>query len=289
MKSEIRKGHYDRIIKGYLMILLSAFLFTISTVAAKYLNNKNTIGGVELSFARFFLGAVLVLFMRFVLKYKINPINKKGLYLRAILNAGAVILFFLAVQYSTITNANLLNMSYPVFVAISSYFWLNEEINAKIILSLILAILGAILIIKPFYLKINFGDVYGVLSAVIAGLAITDLKYVRKTDDTFTIMYYLFIYGALFTFVFCFRNLKIPSFSEPIFILISAVSAIIGQFVLTYGQKYCTATQGSIISMSRILIAAIFGILLFDDKIDIFLITGAVFIILPNILLFYKN
>ncbi|HPG32092.1 MAG TPA: DMT family transporter, partial [bacterium] len=243
----------DLVFKGYFSILVGSLLFALSTVFAKYAVDMQTgINGAELSFFRYALGLVIVIFCRVFLKYKINPVNKKGLYLRAILNAAAVILFFFSVQYSTVTNANILNMSYPIFVAVSSTRVLNEKITLKIGICLILSLIGSFIIISPaeFDVKANYGDVFGFLSAIIGGLAITDLKYIRKTDDTFTILYYLFFYGTIITAVAAAPDFVIPDKITFLYVLFSALTAIGGQFVLTFGQKYCSATKGSIISMS---------------------------------------
>ena len=183
----------DLIFKGYFLILGGALLFTLSTVFAKYaVDMPNGVNGAEISFFRYAVGLAIVIFFRSFLKYKINPVNKKGLYLRAILNAASVILFFYSVQYSTVTNANILNMSYPIFVAVSSMLVLKEKITLKIGICLLLSLTGSFIIISPSEFNVNYGDVFGFLSAIVGGLAITDLKYIRKTDDTFTILYYLF-------------------------------------------------------------------------------------------------
>jgi len=276
----------ELLFKGYFSILTGALLFTLSTVFAKYVTvMSNKINGAEISFFRYALGLIIVIFCRIILKYKINPVNKKGLYLRALLNAVAVILFFLAVQYSTVTNANILNMSYPIFVAISSIWVLKEKITVNIGICLILSLIGSFIIMNPSELKINYGDIFGFLSAIIGGFAITDLKYVRKTDDTFTILYYLFFYGTIITSLVAVPSFVLPNMKELIYTLLSSLTAIGGQFVLTYGQKYCSATKGSIISMSRIIFASLLGIMLFGDNIDFYLIIGTLLIILPNIII----
>jgi len=162
------------VLYGYFLTLGSGLLFTVSTVFAKYVKR---IDACEISFVRFMFGIAIVLFMRNFMGFKVRPVVKKGLYLRAVYNSIAVILFYLAVQYSSITNANLLNMTYPVFVAICSVFVINEKITLKIIIAIILSMLGAVLIIKPFEITINYGDVFGILSAAVAGLAIAYLKF----------------------------------------------------------------------------------------------------------------
>jgi len=272
-------------LQGYLLTLASGLLFTASTVFAKFINQSGNIDAQEISFVRFFVGLIIVILMRCFGNYAPRPIVKKGLYLRAIYNTIAVILFYLAVQYSTITNANLLNMTYPVFVAIASAIVLDEKITIKISIAIVLSMLGAFLIIKPFNITINFGDIFGILSAIITGLAIAYLKFAVKTEDTFTILYYLFFYGTLITLVVSLPTIKIPNFKETWLLLLTALSAAAGQWLLTQGMKTITATVSSIISMTRIFFAAFIGMLMFGEIIDIYIIIGAILIITPNIMI----
>ena len=70
----------DLIFKGYFLILGGALLFTLSTVFAKYaVDMPNGVNGAEISFFRYAVGLAIVIFFRSFLKYKINPVNKKGL------------------------------------------------------------------------------------------------------------------------------------------------------------------------------------------------------------------
>ncbi len=271
---------------SFFLMLFSSLLFTLSTVFAKYVNNAGKIDAQEVSFIRFILGFVIVFIMRIGWNFKVRPVIKKGLYLRAVYNTLAVILFYMAVEYSSITNANLLNMTYPVFVAICSVYVLKEKITSRNLTAIIISLAGAVLIIKPFSLTaLNIGDIYGILSAVVAGLAISYLKFAANTEDTFTILYYLFFYGTILSFLFSFKTIVMPDQKQAVILILSALTAIAGQWVLTYAMKFATATQSSIVSMSRIFFAAIIGIYLFGDKIDIFLIAGSILIILPNIIL----
>lgn len=271
-------------LKGYYCLFLSAICFTLSTVAAKFVNDCGRISGIEIALGRYIFGLLSILGLKIIFKIKINPVNKKGLYARALTTTIAVVFFFLAVEYSTVTNANILNLTYPVFVAISSYFFLKEKITLKIIGCLILALIGCWFIIKPADLIFNYGDIFGFISGIAAGMAITSLKYVRRTDDSFTILYYLFFYGSIITIILTLKIFIVPNLYELKFIIFSAATSVLGQFAITYGQKFCEAAKGSIISLSRIFFAAFLGIYLFNDRFDLFLIIGTFLILIPNLI-----
>ena len=69
-------------------------------------------------------------------------------------------------------------------------------------------------------------------------------------------MFFLFGLGALLIFILYHDSLFIPNAQEFVFLFGSSAAGVAGQYLLTYGFLYVTALEGSIISSSRILLAA---------------------------------
>jgi drug/metabolite transporter (DMT)-like permease len=68
-------------------------------------------------------------------------------------------------------------------------------------------------------------------------------------------MMLMFFHGAIF----------MPNGEELFYLLSCSVAGVLGQYLFTYGFLYVTAVEGSIISSSRILLAALLGPLLVAD------------------------
>ena len=72
--------------------------------------------------------------------------------------------------------------------------------------------------------------------------------------------------------------------------LYEVITGVLGQYLLTYGFLYMTAVNGSIISSSRILLAALFGPLLAaDPHLTISGWCGALLIFAANVVLALKR
>ncbi|NJK97217.1 MAG: EamA family transporter, partial [Bacteroidales bacterium] len=104
--------------KGIILLLLAELCFASSTVFAKLVTNTSDISGVEIAFFRFLIGFIASAYTVYRLKIPLKPHNTKLVLWRAFLNTTAADLLFLAVQHTSITNANMLNMTYPVFIFI---------------------------------------------------------------------------------------------------------------------------------------------------------------------------
>ena len=65
--------------------------------------------------------------------------------------------------------------------------------------------------------------------------------------------------------IFFHDDFFMPNIKELCFLLACSLAGVLGQYLLTYGFLYVTAVEGSIISSSRIFMAALLGPLLVAD------------------------
>lgn len=115
--------------KGIILVALSALFFALGSVFAKIAIQASDLSGIVMAFSRFFVGFVIFLLYVIIKKKPLKPNNIKYVSLRAIFNTLAIILFFVGVEYTTITNANMLNMTYPVFVFLIAPYLNKEKIK----------------------------------------------------------------------------------------------------------------------------------------------------------------
>ncbi len=81
-----------------------------------------------------------------------------------------------------------------------------------------------------------------------------------------------------------------PNGRELFFLFTCSAVGIFGQYLLTYGFLFVTAVEGSIISSSRIFIAALFGPLLVGDPaLTLIGWCGALLIFSANSVLAYRK
>lgn len=272
--------------KGYAYMMLSVIMFYVMTVFVKLITSAGNIPGIEVTFFRFLIGLIIIN----IIKYKNNettkPINKKAVYARAFLNTGAVTLFFITIQLSTTTKANIYNLTYPVFVAIFAPFFLKEEnFSFKKIVAVALTFTGAYMVSGVTFGKLGIADVLGISMGVVAGLAIVSLRMARMTDSPFTILYYLMTLGTFITAALSVWTFKIPTLNELLLLVIMGLLSFGGQFAITKGFKYVTAVEGSLLSATRIFIAAICGTLFLGEAFNVQILIGGTLIFLSIVLL----
>lgn len=265
--------------RGIIMLMSAEFCFAAATVSAKFVTNQSDISAIEITFFRFFFGVGIFYWALKKTGFSFKPQKKLYVVWRGILNTLAVILFFSAVKYSTITNANMLNMTYPVFIFLFASCFGIEKISFSKIAFLVLSILGIYLVIQPNFDHILTGDLLGLASGIVGGASVLTLRKARETESTFLILFYLMAIGTVINGVFMIPVFKVPTVSQAILIAVSAFLGIAGQAFITYGYKFIEASKGSIISSSRILFAILLGVIIFDERLNTRLIIGAILIL----------
>jgi len=265
--------------RGIIMLLLAEFCFASATVFAKFVTESSTIPAIEITFFRFLFGIIFAYTLLRKSKASMVPNNKKFVMWRGILNTIAVILFFTAVKYTTVTNANMLNMTYPIFIFLFMPFFATEKIKPIQILYLVISIIGVYLVIQPNFNHLLYGDLIGLLSGIVGGVSVITLRKAREKDSTVVIIFYLMIIGTIINGILLLAVFQMPNLVQSAYIILSALLGLGGQIFITSGYKYIEANKGSIISTSRIIFAVILGVLFFNDRLNLELVIGGIFIL----------
>ena len=282
--------NYTHLHKGIVFLLLSELCFTVSTVFSKMLTNTSSISAIEVTFARFFLG--LIVFSGVIYKNSISLIpNRLSLLVwRGVLNTVAVILFFLASQYTTITNTHMLNMTYPFFIFLfSPLFFRSEKSSPFLYLILVCALAGIWLVIDPDFNSVNKGDMFGLLSAIVAAFAVITLNMARKSDSTPVIIFYLMSIGTVVNGLVMLPVFIMPEGGQWLLLGASAAAGVGGQICITYGYRYITARAGGLVSTSRVLYAVVLGMLVFGESLTWRIGAGGILILLSILAVTWLN
>ena len=244
---------------GRWAVFLSAFCFYLSTVVIRWSQADVTIAPSFFVFARFFLGFIVVFA---VMAYRRQPPRPRRFHLllgRTVFNCAAVYCFYTAIKSTSLAEANILNMTYPIFVALIAWAMLRDQRDPVALVMVVVAFAGIWLILAPGKIDFKTANLWGLASGLIASISMMYLNVSRQYHDTNTVLFFMFGLGALLIFAVFHGDFFWPNSRELYYLGFSAAAGIAGQFLLTLGFRYVTAVDGSIISSMRILLAALLG------------------------------
>lgn len=275
---------------GDLSIFASAFFIYLSTAVIRWAKGHVDIAPVYFVFARFALGFAVVCAYMAVHKVRLKIRSYHLLVGRAVFNCIALTFFYKAVASTTVAEANILNMTYPLFVALLSWVLLKKQRDSAATITVVAAFVGVWLVLAPELGAFQAASLWGLGSGIMAAVAILYLNLSRQEHDTNTILFFMFGIGTVAIFILFRRYIVAPGFLGFFFLLSCAAFGVVGQYLLTLGFRYVTAVEGSIVSSSRILMAALLGpMLVGDPALNAAGWTGAVLIFGANVYLAFRN
>ena len=271
---------------GWFAVFGSAFFFYLSTLIIRWAVPHVTIESAYFVFARLLLGFIVVSATLILQKQHLKPKNYHYLIGRTVANTVAVFCFYKAVEMGSVAEANILNMTYPLFVAMFSWFFLRGQRDRLSLLIVVVAFIGVWLVLSPEDIQPGLANVWGLSSGIMAAVAIIYLNISRHYHDSQTILFFMFGLGTVLMLIFFHDAIFLPNFKELFFLLSCSATGVLGQYLITYGFLYVTAVEGSIISSSRILLAALLGpILVADPSLTTLGWCGALLIFSANVTL----
>ena len=269
-------------------LILASFFFSLMTVCVKKIDNRIPI--YELVFFR----SLLSLFITSLIinKKNLNPWgkNKPLLILRGILGTIALVCIFYAIKNMPLNISTVIQYTYPIFISIFAGVLINEKITKNLIIASITGWLGILIILNPYQLSSlnieldKFTVLIAFLGAISTALAYITVKKLSSTEDIFIIIKYFPLISVITLSPIVFFNWVTPNINDLIWIIGIGMFTQAGQTFLTIGLKKLPTSEAARINYLQVLFGSLWGILFFNELININFIFGAVLVLLGTII-----
>ncbi len=265
--------------EGISLLIGSALAFSLMSVCIKQLNGRFPIA--ELVFFRSIFSLLITRVI--MVNAKIYPwgINKKLLFLRGAIGTGALFCVFKAINSLPLATATIIQYTYPTFTALLAWLLLDEVLNKKIFIAIVLGWIGVQVVVNPFWT--NSSNTFPISSVGIAlsGALLTALAYVivrklSKDEHNLVIVFYFPLVSIPITLPFLLKQGVYPIGTEWLWLLGIGVFTQLGQMLITKGLSILPASYAGSINYSQVLFASIWGIIFFSEQLTIYIVIGAV-------------
>lgn len=263
--------------RGILLVLASIAMFTLMDALAKHLSQDYP--PLQVVWTRYAGQTVLVSLLFLPRMGSVLRTRRPGLQLlRSLLQFGATVFFFLSLAYIGLAEATAITDVNPVLITLGAALFLGERLGPRRIAGVIMALIGALIIIRPGMGVFQPAALLPLACATcFAGYALAT-RFVGDTEPPATSLMYSAMFGTIAT------SVMMIWWFEPIavadlwgFALIGVIGTA-GQFLLI--RAYTIAEAGAIAPFGYvgILYATIWGIVFFDEWPDSWTIVGALVI-----------
>jgi drug/metabolite transporter (DMT)-like permease len=272
---------------GLGLVLASSVFFSLSNVFVKHLTEE--LSTFTIIFGRGTVGLLIILFCaRFNIK-KLMGENRKVLLLRGIFGTLALAGFFFSVKITSLSNSVSLFSTFPIFATIFGTLFFREPWKNIYIPALICSFGGIWLIVRPELGSFGAGEMFGIAGALSASLVINIVRYLRKSESVFSIIFYFTVCTTVFSIYPAGVHTAGMSFPLLAGLLLVGIFTTLGQLLMTAGYTYCTATGGSIMSLLGLPITLLLSRIFLAEGLDIYLGAGAFLIFVSGYLVAFSK
>lgn len=274
--------------KGILLLLISAFGFAVMGAFVKL---SGDLPSVQKTFFRNLVSAIVALV--FVLYNRESLFGKKKnqhlLLLRSFFGTLGIVGFFYAIDNLVLSDADMLNKLSPFLMIILSAIFLKEKARPFQIVTVIVALIGVLFIIKPTFSVDIVPYVVGLFSAIFAATAYTFLRVLGNREKYYTIVFYFSFFSTVVLLPFLIFFFEAMSVKQVIFLLAAGLFATLGQFGITLAYKFAPARDISIFFYSTVLYSTLISIVFFKETPDVYSLIGYVVILGAMVYMFFRG
>lgn len=203
---------------------------------------------------------------------------------RSIAGLAAMYCFFYAIARLHLAEAVLLNFSSPVFTAVIAHWWLKEALTGKVAMAVVTGLIGIALILKPGVALLSPAAVVGVASAVLAALAMVNLRSMSDTEPTHRIVLYFSTTSTVLSAIPLAWAWQPPAPAVIGYMAAAGLFATLGQFMLTYSYTTAPAAKVGTLNYTTVVFAALVGWWFWGETPDWLSVAGAVLICYAGVL-----
>ncbi|MRJ02909.1 MAG: DMT family transporter [Epsilonproteobacteria bacterium] len=258
-------------------MVFASLLFAGMGVFAKLLGQR--LPPVEVVFFRNIFGVFII-----TLSLWKSPPRQEGgrvwlLLFRGFAGFLALLLFFYTIAHIPLGEAMTYSKTSPIWTAIFAFLFLRELLTGRQWLAIGLGFVGMLLITDPFRTPFDRYDLMGLLSGMIAALAYTSVRELKRYYDTRAIVLSFMGIGTLGPLILMgmashlqtphidllFAPFIFPQGEEWLFIVAMGILATLAQIFMTKAYGATKAGVAGAASYTNILFSILFGTLFLGD------------------------
>lgn len=233
----------------------------------------------EVVFFRNFFGVVAL--MPLFLRYGLGPLRTKRLgmlSLRAVLNIGAMFSFFYGLSVTPLATVSALGFSAPIFATILAMLFLGEVVRARRWFAIVVGFAGALVIIRPGLIEVDFGMLAILLSSVLWAMALMIIKLLGRTESSLTITVYMGVIMAPMSLGPALLYWQWPTLEQFAWLAGVGILGSIAQFTMTEALRLGDTSEVMPLDFLKLIWAAVIGYLAFGEFPDLFTWIGGLMI-----------
>jgi drug/metabolite transporter (DMT)-like permease len=266
---------------GVIYMALAAVAFTAMHALIRVVTTE--IHPFEAAFFRVFFGLFVLAPVIMQVGFSSLKTKRWGLFgLRGILNAIAMLCFFVGMSQTELALATALGFTAPLFATVLAIFFLGEVVRIRRWTAIIIGFVGALIILRPGFVDLSFGPMLIVTSAAVWSVALMVIKVLTRTESSVTITTYASIYLSPVILIIAIPYWTWPSWEMYFWLFLMAALGTFAQTALNQALKLADASVVLPVDFTKLIWATLLGFAMFDEIPDVYTWGGGLLIFLST-------
>jgi drug/metabolite transporter (DMT)-like permease len=276
--------------RGALWMLASAGCFTAMAILLKLLNQAHY---PESQMVFFRCAAGVVALAPFVLRSGASAFAVKRPWVlarRCFFSTLGFFAGFYAFAHLPLADAQAISFSRVLFITVFAVWLLKEQVGARRWTAVAIGFVGVLIMLRPSGdTPPSIATIAALSSALLFGITIVTVKDLTRDHASLTIVAYTNVFTTLVGLPFAFLAWVQPSWIDLVLFLAMGFAGVSAQSCYVRALSTADASLMGLIDYVRLPLALFFGWLIFHERPDAFMLTGAAIIIASTIYITWRE
>lgn len=186
------------VMRGVIMMCLSTVAFATMHLSVRVVSAE--LDPFQIAFFRNLFGLAFLLPLIVGSGFAQMRTTRLGLHaLRAVINIGAMLLFFTALSITPLAKVTALSFTAPIVTAILSVLFLGERFRARRWVAIGVSFVGMLIILRPGIIEVDNGALMVIASTILWSVALILVKILSRTESSVAIVAWMGIFLSIFS------------------------------------------------------------------------------------------
>lgn len=266
-------------------MVVGTLFFSVMSVCVKLVGER--LPTMEIVLARVVVTLVMSLWA--LRRLGVNPWghDKRLLLARGFAGFVALSCYYFAIARLPLADATVIQFSNPMIAALIAVFALHEPFRLVDVLAALVSMVGVILVAQPTFVFTSgaaldpLAVVAGIVGALSSAIAYVIIRRLGATEHHLVVVFYFpLVTGPASLPILAVEGVVLPEGIEWLLLLAIGVASQLGQIEITKGYKLETAGRASSITYLQIVLAYVWGVVVFGEYPNLLGVIGAALIVL---------
>lgn len=262
---------------GIFWMVVTGLNFVAVTAVVKHLGSD--MPAAQAAFLRYVLGLVfLIPMIKPILAARLSARQLTLFATRGTVHSLGVILWFFAMARIPIADVTAMNYLVPIYVTIGAALFLKEPLPPRRLAAVMVALIGALIILRPGFRTIDPGHIAMLGTALGFGVGYLIAKHMAGEVSAAVVVGMLSITVTIGLAPFAYAVWVQPTFSQIGWLFLVACFATAGHYTMTLAFAAAPLTVTQPVTFLQLVWAVMLGAIVFGEAVDGWVVLGGTII-----------